>query len=656
MDLVAGRINSQSQQTGEISTLNPTIRNRQSLMPSIQLESSLDEDFRKFVPLSSMLYRDTLSVNFDVQSNVQDQHNIDIARGIITPGGKPMTPDRLGIAPGMVPISPGRLPINPGGVSLLQGAPQCVSSDTAFAQGMDPRLALPHASPTSSRSLPELAGRPHYHHLSPAQHSLGHVAGQQPHAFDQPMRDAEFPVGHGQYNEPTVYDSGQMDVSVSHGHVQTGLGYSPQHRRHSGYEEQHAAMRSHPLPSPDAHHQHHQQQWPSTQQTYQHTLQARHASADSHPNARHQVRDPRLLGSLRSSVDDASSSRHASFAPGNAARYAAGNSAISAHTIQTQNLAERLSVGTSPSPGTSVVQPRATTNSQSLTRPSTGSICGTAPTKHPHPTERRIRGDDDERVVETAITGSVDGGVAAVVTKSNRLDGFRLKLNVNVPTVNCDSEDMSDDLVDQIIHGCTMNARRKLNIADKTTENHQVLTPNDSSPAPTAAGVVDFETSEQLSKMSRRISEETEIIKTVEDSVKSQTLSQNDVAVASSEPCPSVGSVAVTASTVESATSVVAACPTSVAATETAAPKETPGNSDSVQKSHRSSNQTKVKRLHASRKEKTRDKKTVSEKGRAVIRTADDMKLFLNRARKRDSKGTRRTVMHKIVKPHTSNG
>ena len=625
-------------------------------MPSIQLESSLDEDFRKFVPLSSMLYRDTLSVNFDVQSNVQDQHNIDIARGIITPGGKPMTPDRLGIAPGMVPISPGKLPINP---ASLQGAPQCVSSDTAFGQGMDPRLALPHASPTSSRSLPELAGSAHYHHLSPAQHSLGPLAGQQTHTFDQPMRDGEFPVGHGQYNEPTVYDSGQMDVS--HGHVQTGLGYSPQHRRHSGYEEQHAAMRSHPLPSPDAHHQHHQQQWPSTQQTYQHTLQARHASADSHTNARHHVRDPRLLGSLRSSVDDASSSRHASFAPGNAARYAAGNSAISAHTIQTQNLAERLSVGTSPSPGTSVVQPRATTNSQSLTRPSTGSICGTAPTKHPHPTERRIRGDDDdERVVETAITGSVDGDVAAVVTKSNRLDGFRLKLNMNVPTVNCDSEDMSDDLVDQIIHGCTMNARRKLNVADKTTENHQVLTPpNDSCHAPTAAMGPDFVTSGQLSKMSRRISEETERINTLEDSVKSQTLSQNDaVVVASITECPSVGSVAVTASTVESATSVVAACPTSVAATETetASPKETPGNSDSVQKSHRSSNQTKVKRLHASRKEKTRDKKTVSEKGRAVIRTADDMKLFLNRARKRDSKGTRRAVMHKIVKPHTSNG
>ena len=626
-------------------------------MPNIQLESSLDEDFRKFVPLSSMLYRDTLSVNFDVQSNVQDQHNIDIARGIITPGGMPMTPDRLGIAPVRVPISPGRLPINPGGVSLLQGSPQCVSSDTAFGQGMDPRLALPHASPTSSRSLPELAGSAHYHHLSPAQHSLGPVAGQQPvghqpPTFDQPMRATEFPVGHGQYNGPMVYDSDQMDVSH-----QTGLGYSPvgQHRRHSGYDEQHAVMRSHPLPSPDAHHHQQQQQWPSTQTVaYHQTLHARHASVDSLSNAYHQVRDPRL----RSSVDDASSSRHASFAPGNAARYAAGNAASSAHTIQNQNLAERLSVGTSLSPGTNV-RPCPTTNSPSLTRPSTGSICGTAPTKHPHPTERRIRGDDDERVVETAITGSVDGVVAAVVTKSNRLDGFRLKLNVNVPTVNCDSEDMSDDLVDQIIHGCTMNARRKLNVADKTTDSHPELTPNDRSPAPTVARAVDFETSQQLSKMSRRISEETERINTLEDSVKSQTLSQNDVAmvVTSSEPCPSVGSVAVTASTVESATSVVAACTTSVAATETAAPKQAPGNSDSMQKSQRSSNQTKVKRLHASRNEKTREKKTVSKKGRSVIRTADDMKLFLNRARKRDSKGTRRAVMHhKIVKPHTSNG
>ena len=700
MDPVAGRINSQSEQT----SLNPTCRNRESLTPNVQLESPLDEDFRKFVPLSSLLYRDTLSVNFDVQSNVQDQHNIDIARGIITPGGKPVTPDRLPLTPGILPV-----PINAGGVSLLQGAPQCVSSDTSFGQGMDPRFGLPHASPTSSHSLPELAGSAHYHHLSPAQHSFGSVAGHQPHTFDQPMRESEFSTGHGQYNEPTVYDSGEMEVS--HGHVQTGLGYSPagQHRRHSGYDEQQGAMRSHPLPSPDAHH-HPQQQWPSTQ-TYHHTLHARHASADSLPNVRYQVKDPRLLGSLRSSVDDATSSRPASFAPG---RYAAGN-ASSTTTIQNQNLAERLSVGTSPSAGTNV-RPRPTTTSPSLTRQSTGSICGTAPMKHPHPTERRILGDDER--VETAMetgsadaavtksyqsnvtameTGSVDGDAAAV-TKSNKHDGFRL--NLNVPTA-VSSEDMSDDLVDQIIRGCTMTARRKLNVAVKITDTHQVLTPTDSHqvltptdshpvltptdsrpvltptdsrpvltptdshpvltpsddcPAPAAAGAADFVASEQLLKMSRRISEESDRIKMLEESVKAQTLSQNDasVAVTSSEPCPTV--VDVTASTMQSATSVVAACPTSAAATVTAAPEQTPGKSDGTQKSHRGSTKTKAKRLHASRKEKTKEKKSLSKKGKAVIRTADDMNLFLNRARKHDSNGTRRSVMHKIVKPHTSNG
>ena len=649
---LAERIGKQPRQTGDISRLNPTGQihdneppnpNRFASRPELNLRqgSHLDEDFHKSVPLTSLVYRDTLSIDFEIQTNVQDQHNIDIARGVIShvrPPGHGDSASHQGVPPHT----------SPGG-----------TVERGF--GMDKRSTVLQALPTSSHSMPELSGSIHCHQLSPVRQSRGPMRVHHSHSFDQSSRtmldvQPEFAARRSQYNEPTMtYHGGQSNVPYAQ--LQTNVGFSAamQPHQHSSqdYSEQQGSTGAHLLPSSPVQQQ--QPYWPSTQSvTYQQTSYTRPVSTTIHPpNAARQVSDPRLLRNRHPSADAPQRNTPVTgaspFGADDLATNVVGDTA--AMTIQNQNLAERLSVGPSPSSGTSV-QPHLVLSSPSSTGQSTGRICGTA-VMELKPTERRIAGDDK------CIEAVIENESANVLTAGATVTGA---------TVDCD--EMSDDLVDQIVRGCTVAVQLKPNVMPPT-DGHLVSMPCDNHPLATAAASPDVVTSQQLSKMSHEISEEMARIKMLQESVKAATekLSQNAAAAAattttttSSVAISLSACVAVTKPTVPSVPSVVAAHPTNTIATETAILTRTPHKSDiGTCQQHSGSNQTiAARKPHSGKKERVKEKETPAkrEKGTSVIRTANDMKLFLNanKVHKHDSRVSKRTVAQKLTDPRTPNG
>jgi len=220
---------------------------------------------------------------------------------------------------------------------------------------------------------------------------------------------------------------------------------------------------------------------------------------------------------------------------------------------------------------------------------------------------------------------------------------------------------MSDDLVDQIVRGRVMGARLKPAVIP-SIDSFPTSVSLESHPIVTVAPVMDSVTSEQLSKTSHEILEEMAKIKMLQEvKAAAEKLSQNAAAAATSSttinsvPFPLF--VSATA-TVPTAPSVVAAR----SATDTATLTQPPRKSESsTHQPHHAAKQTLTPRKPpGGKKEKTKEKETPGkrEKSTSVIRTANDMKLFLNanKVHKRDGRVTKRTVTQKRVDPRLAKG
>ena len=576
---------------------------------------------------------------------------------------------------------------------------------------MEKRLSLPHSSPTGSHSMPELAGSIHCRQLSPAQPSHVPMSVHHSHSFDQSPRltqdtEPEFAACRGQYTDPTMHHSGQS--SAAYGRHQENLSYdlAVQHHHYGsqGYDEQLGA--THVLPSPPVQ-QPLQPHWPSTQTlTYpQPSSYSRPASTTVTPhvtpNIPRHVTDPRLLRNRRPSVDILQSTSATSWSglqvstnlPVVTPVSAVSTNAAVVGTIQNQNLAERLSVGPSPTPGTSSQHHLMSMGPRS-TGPPTGLTCGTASTAQPPPTqpptERRTTGDDNH--VDTALrTAPADGGAAG--TRSDVVAAVGSSTNVKAANVDAvptsgdivvppggrqsgnynaslmDAEDMSDDLVDQIVRGRVMGARLKP-AAMPSIDSFPTSVSLESHPTVTVAPVtpvMDSVTSEQLSKTSHEILEEMAKIKMLQEvKAAAEKLSQNAAVAAAATVASTTTISSVPFPLFVPATAAVPTVPSVVAAhsaTDTATVTQPPRKSESsTHQPHHAKKQTVVARKQpVGKKEKTKEKEMPCkrDKNTSVIRTANDMKMFLNANKvhnKRDCRVTKRIVTQKRVDPRLVRG